>query len=997
MSQYDGSIRINTKIDTKNVSSQMLRLENQISKASRKASDLTQKMREMESKKIPTEDYQNISDALLKSNQELDKLLQRQQEMIGKGKTSGAVWEELDRKIESVGDDIREAQKYQSKMVSEGTAFLGKDAIMASDAYKKMSNQLRDTNAQISILTKRHDELAAKQNNVSSIASKAKKITSGWLDSLANKTRHGSGLLKSFASRLKGIALSLLVFNWITKAWNLMISAIKDGTQNVAKHSADVNAKMSALTSAIATLKNAFASLAAPIISVVGPAFTSFINMLTSAINKVNQFISAITGKKTWMKATTQVKDYAGGLDSAAAGADNAAKSAKKLKGQLQSFNELNVINSNDSESGAGGSGGSGGGAGVEDMFTEESIDSEISSLADRIKEILKTDDWSEIGIMVADKLNEAMENINWDDKKSGARHLASGIATLMNGFIAETDWELLGQTVAEGMNTAIEFAQTFVHTFDWKKFGDGIGSGLSGFFRTFNWKGLGDTVGTFVTGLFDLLSGIFFETDWKTLGKGIVEGIGAFFKAVKWDSIGKAISGALHALFQFLIGAIKGIDWKQTFEYIGTSIVDFFKGFDWKTLASDIGELLGTALKSCFDFWKAIGELIGDVKSNVKKYFKGKIDECGGNIAEGILKGITDALKNIGTWIKDNIFKPFIKGFKKAFGINSPAKEMKPIGKNIFLGVIEGIKNKIKGFSFSKLAKDIIKLIKEGFSKAKDAVEIGISLIKKGWTTVSKFVGEIGKKAFKLAKDGWTTVTKFVGNIGKKAFKLAKDGWTTVSKFVGNIGKKTFKLAKDGWTTVSKYVGEIGKKAFKLAKDGWTTLSKYVGNLNAVAVKLAKSGWVSISSFVGTKVEVGISLIKKGWSSLKNFIGDHINVGVNKKADGGIFSGGVWHDIAQYAAGTTNAPYGQMFIAREAGPELVGTIGGHTAVMNNDQIVASVSDGVYRAVKSAMGNGGQGVNVTFKVEGDANGIFRIVQQKANEYYDVYKKPAFNF
>ena len=48
MPQYDGSINIDTKIDTKNVSSQMLRLENQIAKASKKASDLTQKMREME-------------------------------------------------------------------------------------------------------------------------------------------------------------------------------------------------------------------------------------------------------------------------------------------------------------------------------------------------------------------------------------------------------------------------------------------------------------------------------------------------------------------------------------------------------------------------------------------------------------------------------------------------------------------------------------------------------------------------------------------------------------------------------------------------------------------------------------------------------------------------------------------------------------------------------------------------------------------------------------
>lgn len=47
----------------------------------------------------------------------------------------------------------------------------------------------------------------------------------------------------------------------------------------------------------------------------------------------------------------------------------------------------------------------------------------------------------------------------------------------------------------------------------------------------------------------------------------------------------------------------------------------------------------------------------------------------------------------------------------------------------------------------------------------------------------------------------------------------------------------------------------------------------------------------------------------------------------------------------------------GELFVAREAGPEMVGSIGGKTAVANNDQIVDSVSRGVYQAVVAAMGN----------------------------------------
>lgn len=88
---------------------------------------------------------------------------------------------------------------------------------------------------------------------------------------------------------------------------------------------------------------------------------------------------------------------------------------------------------------------------------------------------------------------------------------------------------------------------------------------------------------------------------------------------------------------------------------------------------------------------------------------------------------------------------------------------------------------------------------------------------------------------------------------------------------------------------------------------------------------------------------------------NLGNSISNYLGITPGKAAaSGGIFVNGKWQDVAQYASGTVNAPVGQMFVARERGPELVGTIGGHTAVMNNDQIVSSVASGVYQAVRSA-------------------------------------------
>ena len=77
------------------------------------------------------------------------------------------------------------------------------------------------------------------------------------------------------------------------------------------------------------------------------------------------------------------------------------------------------------------------------------------------------------------------------------------------------------------------------------------------------------------------------------------------------------------------------------------------------------------------------------------------------------------------------------------------------------------------------------------------------------------------------------------------------------------------------------------------------------------------------------------------------------------------------------FASGAYDIPAGQAFIARESGPELVGTIGSRTAVVNNDQIVESVSKGVYQAVVSAMGQSGGNQVVEAKVNDKV--LFEVV------------------
>ena len=86
---------------------------------------------------------------------------------------------------------------------------------------------------------------------------------------------------------------------------------------------------------------------------------------------------------------------------------------------------------------------------------------------------------------------------------------------------------------------------------------------------------------------------------------------------------------------------------------------------------------------------------------------------------------------------------------------------------------------------------------------------------------------------------------------------------------------------------------------------------------------------------------------------SLSNKVISFIANITGKKAEGGVYENSRgWKPIQKYASGGSPEG-GQMFIAREKGPELVGSLGGHTAVMNNDQIVASVSAGVAKAISN--------------------------------------------
>lgn len=83
--------------------------------------------------------------------------------------------------------------------------------------------------------------------------------------------------------------------------------------------------------------------------------------------------------------------------------------------------------------------------------------------------------------------------------------------------------------------------------------------------------------------------------------------------------------------------------------------------------------------------------------------------------------------------------------------------------------------------------------------------------------------------------------------------------------------------------------------------------------------------------------------------------------------------------NVTWYAGGGYPS-VGELFVAREAGPEMVGTIGGRSAVVNNEQIVASLEGGVERGLMKAM-SAGFGGDITIIIQTSDGDIIQKIKR----------------
>lgn len=401
MAEYDGEIRIKTLIENGEASSKLMQMESQFQKLAREADKLSKTLKELASQKIPTEEYKAVQMQIEKDTASLDKLLARMDKFLETGGSSkSTTFKRMQYDVEELTNSIKYAKGELAAMESSGTAFIDPTT---TEEYSKVSEKLLDVQSKQEALNQKMRETVV---NEKSIGAGAKDI-----EKVGKSAKKSSGLISDMAKHIKQTVVSFAIFGAVMKVSQTISKAFTEGIQNMAKYSSEFNGKMSEMASASATLKNSIGALTAPIISALTPAIVTLCTWLTNAINAMNRFIAAISGKSTWTKAKKQQVDYAASLD-------KTAGSAKKAAGALAAFDDLNVLQKNDSGSGSGGSG-SGGSDLYEEVPTGKELSDKIQPFIDYLKKLKVSikngwdETWSNLDVSLQfDNIKSSIESI---------------------------------------------------------------------------------------------------------------------------------------------------------------------------------------------------------------------------------------------------------------------------------------------------------------------------------------------------------------------------------------------------------------------------------------------------------------------------------------------------------------------------------------------------------------------------------------------------------
>lgn len=847
-------------------------------------SALEENLEQLGKARLPTEDYQWLQTEIAKAEKELDKLLNKEAvyEDMDVNKSSQK-WKTLQYSIEQTERKLEEYRAEAAQMEENGTSHTsGAD----SAEYDQLSTALDAVKEKLDGMVQKVERGTSAFAKFGSIIGKG---VVGGLKSTVSMLGKGAAAMLKLSLRAKkthssfnnGIGTLLRYGLGVRSLFTLMSklrSALVDGYKNLARYSSRTNAAISSLMSALTRLKNSFAAAFDPILRAAAPALVTLINLISNAVSKIGMLTAALTGAKTFTKATTIQENYAKSLD-------KTSKSAKKAKAVLASFDELNILDDNSSDSTK-----DDGSVDPSKMFEQVPIDSAVLDFADKLKKAFEEADWKGLGTLLGDKINELADSVDW------------------------SGW---GTKIGKGMNAAIQTLYYTVDTVDWVNIGKHLAEAVNSIINEVDWDIFGRLLAKKFTVALDVAGGFLKELDWTAVLQAFTSGFSGFYNELQewlegkdWHRIGEIITAKLSDALRNgnVEGAVKSFF--DAFTEAINSLADLMDGIDFYQVAKDLVEMLIRAVSgvSWDELTEALGRLIGESVdaviqilagslADVGNYFKEKTQEVGGDAVAGFFFGIKDAIFGVGAWIVDNIFKPFWDGICAAFEIHSPSKKMAEIGGYIIAGLLDGIKDlpsKLK----AKLDDALDKVVSWGSdlkSKVKDAAADAVSKavdefkdlasklklkLDAAIDKVKGFAKDIASRMKSSTADAVADAASQLGNLAGKAKEKFDNTIARAKSFATGLISKLKGGAADAVSSAASQLATMPQKVKEKLDLVIQKAVSFAANLKEKFTSAGKNALAGIIIGISSKIEevktsisnVGLALI----NTFKTLLGIH-------------------------------------------------------------------------------------------------------------------------
>lgn len=504
-----------------------------------------------------------------------------------------------------------------------------------------------------------------------SIGGSIKKVFSG--------AKRDAGSFGKFANnmftRLKGVILSAFIFNAVSK-----------GLRELTSYIGSVIRTNREFMNSLAITKGNLLTAFQPILDVIMPALSILGNGLAYVTGLLVQFVSLLTGK-----SISQMQAAAKATNKQAQAIKNVGKEAKKARNELYPFDEIIKQTAEDTDSAGSG--------GFDELPVFEPPKFDMPAWIKEISLEIKAGNWEQAGETLADALNGMVDKVNFDGigerigqglqsafefglgflRNIDTESIGASIAATVNGIFGNLSGETVGASIGAFWNRVVDFFYGIATQTDWSGIGQWIADAINGLFNEFDFGKLGETVGKTASGIVALLGEMVRGTDWAAVGQSVGDGINGVFENFDFENFGKTIGDTVKGIISLLSNIITTTDWEE----VGHSFWEMLTGIDWSGIVYDMAQLLGEAIAG---MGLLLWGFIKDAVSDIGDYFSEKIEECGGDVGAGLLKGILDGIGNIGDWVWDNIVSPFVGGLDK----------MLPGVKDSLNGVIQGFEDAI-------------------------------------------------------------------------------------------------------------------------------------------------------------------------------------------------------------------------------------------------------------------------------------------------------------